>query len=159
MTYYDKISKGYNELHGEEQLKKVNIILHNIKLKKEDKLLDVGCGTGFYHGLFKCEVTGVDPSEELLKQCKSKTVKSSAEKLPFKDNEFDWVISITSVHNFKDIEKGLDEIKRVGNQYVLTVLKKSSKFNKIDELIRTKFNIKKIIIEEKDAIYFLKEKI
>lgn len=154
MTYYDKISKGYNELHGEEQLKKVNIILKNIKIKKNTKLLDVGCGTGFYHQLFDCNTIGIDPSEELLKQCESKTVKGHAENLPFRDKEFDIVISITAVHNFNDIEKGLDEIKRVGKKYVLTLLRKSKNFSKIDSLIRKKFRIKKIIMEDKDAIYF-----
>jgi len=156
MAYYDKISKGYNELHGEEQLKKVNIILNNIRLKKSDKLLDVGCGTGLYLDLFKCDITGVDPSEELLKQCSHKTIKSSAERLPFKDNSFDWVISITAIHNFKDIEKSLEEIKRVGKKkFVFSVLKKSKKFDYISNLIRKKFKIKKIVIEEKDIIFFI----
>lgn len=155
MDYYNNIAKSYNELHREEQLKKVNIILNNIKLKKSDKLLDVGCGTGFYLDLFKCNITGIDPSEELLKQCKHKTVKANAEKLPFKDNEFDWVISITAIHNFKNISKALDEIKRVGkHKFVFSVLKKSKKFSEIDDLIRKRFNIKKIIIEEKDVIFF-----
>ncbi len=154
MTYYDKISKGYNELYGEEQLKKINIILNNIKIKKSDKLLDVGCGTGFYLNLFKCNVTGVDPSEELLKQCKHKTVKANAEELPFKDDEFDWVISITAIHNFKNIDKALDEIKRVGKHFVFSILKKSKKFDHIADLIKKKINIKKIIIEEKDVIVF-----
>ncbi len=155
MTYYNNIAKGYNGLHGEEQLKKINIILNNIKIKKTDKLLDVGCGTGFYLDLFKCNITGVDPSEELLKECKYKTIKAYAEKLPFKDNSFDLVISITSIHNFKNINKALEEMKRVGEKkFVFSVLKKSKKFDYIIDLIKKKFKVKKIVIEEKDAIFF-----
>ncbi len=44
--YYDEISASYEELHKEEQLKKIEIIKLSINPKKENKLLDVGCGTG-----------------------------------------------------------------------------------------------------------------
>ena len=44
--YYDKIAKGYNELHAEEQKKKLAIIKKYIQPEKSDLLLDVGCGTG-----------------------------------------------------------------------------------------------------------------
>ena len=46
MTYYDDISSGYEELHKEEQLKKVSSIKKHLKVNSSDKLLDVGCGTG-----------------------------------------------------------------------------------------------------------------
>ena len=46
MNYYDKIAKGYEELHKEEQLKKIKLIKTILKVNPTDKLLDVGCGTG-----------------------------------------------------------------------------------------------------------------
>ena len=45
-TYYDNISKSYNQLYGEEQKKKLDIIKDCVHVKKSYKLLDVGCGTG-----------------------------------------------------------------------------------------------------------------
>ena len=66
MCYYNKISKGYNELYKEEQLKKLGIIKNNIKIKNGDLLLDVGCGTGLSSD-FGCKVIGIDNSLELLK--------------------------------------------------------------------------------------------
>lgn len=154
MTYYDETSKGYDELHGEEQLKKLKIIAKEIKITKSTKLLDVGCGSGLSAKIFDCDITGIDPSEELLKQCPFKTIKVSAESIPFPDTSFDVVIAVTSIHNFDDIEKGLKEIKRVGKDiFALTVLKKSPKKKAIINLIRNNFKIKKEIDEEKDLIF------
>jgi ubiquinone/menaquinone biosynthesis C-methylase UbiE len=156
MTYYDQIAPGYDELHKEEQLKKLNFISKYIKL--EGNGLDVGCGTGVSTSFFNCKA-GVDPSEELLKIAKKnypeiKFIKTSAEKLPFKDNEFDFVVSITAIQNFDDIEKGLREIKRVGKKFVLSFLKKSGRREMTERLIKSIFNVRQKVEEEKDMFYF-----
>jgi ubiquinone/menaquinone biosynthesis C-methylase UbiE len=157
MNYYDETAEGYNELHGEEQLKKLRIIVNEIKVAKETKLLDVGCGTGLSAKVFNCDITGIDPAEKLLEQCPFKTIKAKAESLPFKDNEFDVVIAVTSIHNFDDIEKGLKEIKRVGkDRFALTVLKKANNSTKIIEKIKELFTVMKEIDEDKDKVFILK---
>ncbi|MBW2987101.1 class I SAM-dependent methyltransferase [Candidatus Woesearchaeota archaeon] len=156
MTYYNEIASGYNELHGEEQRKKMQIIeqiLEKLKPKKQE-ILDVGCGTG----LSTPEgATGVDPNIELLKQHpgykEGRAILAKAEQLPFKDEQFDVVISLTAIHNFDDIEKGLQEIKRVGRRYILSVLKKANTFDKIKQLITTMFDVKETIEEDKDVIF------
>ncbi|MFH1316302.1 MAG: class I SAM-dependent methyltransferase [Candidatus Woesearchaeota archaeon] len=159
MTYYDKIAKGYNELHGEEQKKKLAVIKENLVVKGTDKLLDVGCGTGLSSG-FGCEVFGLDPSKELLKQCPlpdDHKILGKAEKIPFKDSYFDIVISVTAVHNFDDIEKGISEMKRVGKgRFVFSVLK-STKSEEIKKIIEHNFMIEKEIEEEKDIIIIAKK--
>ncbi|RJQ15920.1 class I SAM-dependent methyltransferase [Candidatus Woesearchaeota archaeon] len=155
---YDKMAESYEELHKEEQLKKVRIIRDNLIIKPSDKLLDVGSGTGFYLNKFPCKVFAIDPSKELLKQNKYPHKQASAENIPFTDNAFDIVISVTAIHNFDDIEKGLKEMKRVGKQqFALSILKRSEKFKQIEKLIKKHFNITKIIEEEKDVIYIAKK--
>ena len=151
---YDKISSGYDELYGEEQINKLNLIKKNIKIKKTDKLLDVGCGTGLSSD-FDCDVTGIDPSSELLKLNKhEKIVQGSAENLHFSDNSFDIVVSVTAIHNFEDIEKGISEMKRVGkDRFVFSILKRSKKSNKIKKIIKDNFKVSKEIEEEKDVIF------
>ena len=161
MNYYNEISKGYDELHGEEQLNKAKIIASKLALNKDDKLLDVGCGNGSYLDLFDCDVTGVDPSEELINQYKGKhkLMAGRAEKLVFPDNSFDVVISITSIHNFEDIEKGLREINKVcKNKFVFSVLKRTNKFNLIEKLINELFVVNEKIFEDKDIIFFCTKK-
>ena len=156
-SYYDDISQGYDQLHREEQLNKLGIIRTNLKINKKTKMLDVGCGTGLAAEVFDCELTGVEPSREMASMCSFKVINTGAEQLPFKDKEFDIVISVTAIHNFDDIEKGLKEMKRVGKQFAFSILKKSKRFKDIDTIIRKEFKIKKIILEEKDIIYFTKK--
>jgi ubiquinone/menaquinone biosynthesis C-methylase UbiE len=173
-NYYDSIAKGYDELHGEEQLKKLALICREINtdarlkdfIKSDYKLLDVGCGTGISTGFFKVKKKyGIDPSKELIKIA----IKNyppyefkvgSAENLPYMNKQFDVIVSVTAIQNFDDIIKGLDEIKRVCKDkgyFILTFLKKSPKHSRIDTSIRLKFDIIKKVEEERDAIYFCKK--
>lgn len=161
MNYYDEIAKGYEELHGEEQEKKIAIIKEKLTINSDDKLLDVGCGTGLTTRPWQCKRYGIDPSEKLLEKAKQKDPEGTyklapAEKIPFEDGFFDIVISITAIQNFQDIEKGLKEIKRVGkDNFILSFLKKSQKKDKIIELITSLFDVKEKIEEEKDIIFFI----
>jgi ubiquinone/menaquinone biosynthesis C-methylase UbiE len=162
MNYYDAISKGYSKLHGEEQLAKARIIAGKLELSKDNTLLDVGCGNGSYLKLFKCKATGIDPSGKLIKQYKGKhkLICGCAEKLPFENNTFDVVISLTAIHNFNDIRKGMEEMERVGkSRFVFSVLKRSSRLQEIEGLIKKLFGIDEIIEEDKDIIFFAHKKI
>ena len=112
MQYYDAISNGYNNLHSEEQLEKARIIKR--ELNPHGLLLDVGAGTGIATSIFEdcCNCTALDPSIELLKQYSGTKVVGRAEYLPFKDNSFDCVVSITALHH-ADLERAFSEIQRV----------------------------------------------
>jgi len=158
MNYYNSISRSYNKLHKEEQLSKIRLIKNNLKIRKQDFLLDVGCGTGIFADEFNCIKIGIDPSIEMLNQGKNAFyIQAYAENLPFKDDSFDNVISVTAIHNFKNIRKGLEEIKRVFRKNIaLSILKKSSKINEIKNHIKELFKITKIIEEDKDIIFFAK---
>ena len=159
MAYYDDIADGYEELHEEEQMKKIDVVKKYLKVSKDERLLDVGCGIGITTLPWDCERHGIDSSSRLLEKAREKGKinykLAPAEKIPYPDGFFDIVISITALQNFDDIEKGLREIKRVGKgKFVLSFLKKSPKREAIDRLIRKNFNVSKIIEEDKDVIYF-----
>ena len=99
---------------------------------KSAEILDVGCGKGFL--LFELlkilpglKVTGLDISEYAINNSKAEVKPflqiGDAKKLPFKDNSFDLVISINTIHNLYcfDMLNSLKEIERVGkaNKYLV----------------------------------------
>ena len=158
MDYYNEISKGYDELYKDEQLSKISLIKKYIKINKNTKILDVGCGTGISSD-FECFVVGIDPSIELLKQNKRIWLLGTAESIPFKDSSFDYVISVTAMHNFDNIKKSLMEMKRVGkDKFVFSILKKSKKFGYIKWLIEENFEVEEIVDEDKDTMFFCKNR-
>jgi ubiquinone/menaquinone biosynthesis C-methylase UbiE len=161
-SFYDKIASGYDELYMAEQFSKISEIMQALGAdipKKTDKLLDVGCGTGISTSVWKSECVGIDPSKELIRIAqknypKRKFMVGRAESLPFPDQSFDVVISVTSIHNFEDIKKGIDEMKRVGKRlFIITALRKSAKIAEIEKLVILNFKINKIVVEEKDIIF------
>ncbi len=154
---YAKLAKGYNELYKDEQIEKLEEIKKHLKIKPTDKLLDVGCGTGISTTFFSCQTTGVDPCKEMIEQGEGNLVQAPAEKLPFKDNSFDIVLSVTALHH-TDIKQAIKEIKRVAKptaQIALTVLNKANNFQEIKNEITKAFKTKKI--ESKKDTMFIKK--
>lgn len=89
--------------------------------KKKLKILDAGCGTGLLMKKLEKygDVFGVDISPEAIKYTKKRRIKNtslaSIEKLPFKDNNFDIIISVDVLYHQRvgnDI-KALKEFNRV----------------------------------------------
>jgi len=164
MGYYDTIALGYNELHSEEQLRKLRIIANELKPKHGHWLLDVGCGTGLSEKVFGksgCEMVGVEPSKELAKLSKFKVHISKAEQMPLPSGFFDFVICVTALHNFTSAEKGLKEMKRVAKadaKLAITVLKKSPKAASLKSLIAKTFKISREIEEASDLIFIAEKR-
>lgn len=105
-------------------------VLYN--LPGDAKILDVGCGKGFLLYEFKkilpaSTVIGFDISEYATENAiteikKNVFVQGAQSPFPFKDDEFDLVVSITTLHNLKiyDFKSAINEVERVGkNKYVV----------------------------------------
>jgi len=152
---YNHIAKSYNNLHKEEQLAKLNIIKKHLKIISP--LLDIGCGTGISTDFFKVKSIGVDNCKEMLKQGKSNLIKADAEKLPFSDNSFNTVISVTAFHNFRNMEKALKEVIRVSknSNICITFLKKSKRLSQFRKILDKYFQYKEIE-QDKDIIFLFK---
>ncbi len=157
MAYYAGISQGYEELHKDEQLGKLKIVLERLPYNKTDKVLDVGCGTGLSSLLFNCQKFGVDPTFELLEQAKPRlpVVQGIAENLPFKDNSFEIVVCLTALHNFTDPIRGLLEMKRVGmGKFAVTILKRAKNCEDLMKMVSQTFKVKEMLEDPKDFILF-----
>jgi protein-L-isoaspartate(D-aspartate) O-methyltransferase len=94
-------------------------------LKPGDKILDVGCGKGYLLYEFTqvvpgVEVAGIDISQYGIDNAKEEIQPSltvgNAISLPYEDDYFDFVVSVTTMHNLYNYElrQALQEIQRVG---------------------------------------------
>lgn len=101
----------------------VKLSLDNIYVKS---VLDIGTGSGLFaeefaeHGL---EVSGIDVSEEMLKEAQKylphgNFKKGLAEDIPFPDGSFDLVFLGVVLHETDDLNKALNEAKRVSKNRV-----------------------------------------
>lgn len=122
---------GYNYIEGRWE-KVARRLLDHYQLPASPKILDIGCGKGFllYDILKICpgaQVFGIDISTYALNnakiEIKDRLYLGSATDLPWNDNEFDLVLSITTLHNLYayDLDKALREMERVGKRKYLCV--------------------------------------
>jgi len=101
---------------------KINELKKHIQISKQTRLLDVGCGNGFFTYYFDklCKACGVDYSEKMLHINPVKnTTLMNANNLKFEDNCFDIVFCHALLHHVKTIDNVIQEMKRVSNEYIV----------------------------------------
>lgn len=84
-------------------------------------LVDVGCGTGYHLERYKdrnFEITGVDGSEEMLKQARIvnpeiEFIQSDVENIPLESNKYDFALCIEVLRYLPDINPCIKEINRL----------------------------------------------
>jgi len=116
--------------------KRARFILETVAKEKPKRILDIGCGRGFYLNAvtafsFIKEIYGIDIQKEYVAQAKKITRDNrvnvqvaSIYKLPFPSDFFDLIICSEVFEHLADEKKGLSEIKRVlksGGSVIVTV--------------------------------------
>jgi SAM-dependent methyltransferase len=101
------------------------ILIKNYNLTNKSKILDVGCGKGFLLYEIKkilpeIKVCGFDSSEYAINNSKEEIkpnllIHDASQIFPFKNQEFDLVFSLNTLHNLKifDLKIALKEMNRV----------------------------------------------
>ncbi len=125
--YWDGDRKyGFGGYHYDGRWRAVaESIVNHYGIKPGAKILDVGCGKGFLLYEFTqivpdVEVTGIDISRYALENAKEEVKPylqlGNAVELPFENDRFDFVVSITTLHNLYNYElfRALQEVERVG---------------------------------------------
>lgn len=121
---------GYRYLEGRWE-KVARAMVEHYDLPSNPKILDIGCGKGFLlYDLLKvipdAEIHGIDISSYAIanskEEIRDRLQVGNATALPWPDNSFDLVISITTLHNLHayDLDLALREMERVGknNKYL-----------------------------------------
>ncbi len=125
-------SYGYGGYHYDGRWRTIaEAMAEYYQLKSGDRVLDVGCGKAFLlyeltQAVPGIDVTGVDISDYALASAKSEMrpflKRADAVDLPFRDDSFDLVYSLTTLHNLYNyqLHQALGEIERVsrGHSYV-----------------------------------------
>jgi SAM-dependent methyltransferase len=84
-------------------------------------VLNVGAGTGSYEPADRF-VVAVEPSVEMLRQRpkeRAPVVRAVAEALPIPDRTFDVAMAVLTMHHWRDIDRGLRELRRVSHRQVV----------------------------------------
>ena len=133
--------------------------LEKLKIKTDDKVLDVGCGGGKTINFLsqvapKGKICGIDYSEksvdiskhensENIKNCRVEIRKAGVSSIPYPDGSFDCVTSFESFYFWPDPENDLKEILRVlkpgGHLALVLEMYKNEKFDE-----RNKGYVKKL---------------
>lgn len=112
------------------------LLRHLLDPQPGERLLDVGCGTGWFTRHFaavsELHVTGIDTNSEWLnyargRDARTQYLEGDACALPFADASFDRVVSVTALCFIQDWALALKEIARVTRtRFAVGVLNRAS---------------------------------
>lgn len=123
----EELAQWYSDNHGDHLSNRLTI--EQAALRPEDKLLDIGCGSGTavreaVQHLTVGEAVGLDYSPAMVAIAHNQTedhpkaeqirfCEGSATDLPFPQNSFTVITAINSLHHWPDAGVGLKEVARV----------------------------------------------
>ncbi len=137
--YSDELASVHRYGDIKELEKIVNHIIEKLDIKKDDTILDAGCGSGIFpsilYRLTGARVIGMDFSSKHLEIMRErypyiKSVNGDVTTLPFKSNTFDKVISysvLQFVDSWQDAVKELIRVTKKGGMVLLGDLPDRSK--------------------------------
>lgn len=136
-------------------------------LKNNCSILDIGCAKGymlydFKRYLKKVKIRGIDISKYAIKNSKKEVKKylslGNAKKLRFKDNSFDLVIAINTIHNLnkKECGQAIREIQRVSRKNSFIVLDAYKNDNEKKKMLAWNLTGKTIMHKKKWINFFKK---
>lgn len=104
-----------------------SLLMKLLQPAADQKLLDVGCGTGYFSRRFSdigLRVSGLDQNIAMLHYAKSKNkkvsyIQASAYNLPFNDGAFDYCTAITSLCFMENPQHAVTEMWRVSRRGIV----------------------------------------
>lgn len=122
---YHKLNQLLSNVADMSLKRRAKYIIEQLDLKPSEKVIDLGCGTGYYLFLLsnlpiKLKLTGFDFDKKALNEAKIslsgkniKFVSGDLHKIPFKDNSFDKIVISEVLEHVKKDVVVLKEINRI----------------------------------------------
>ena len=140
-SQYDEEVKAYSS-YGHEVIFGMSFEFVSV----EEKLLDIGIGTGLASIHFSevgLKVYGLDDSQEMLAACQSKSFTEALkrcditrEPIPYENHYFDHIVCCGVLHFVSDLAALFSEVKRVmrsGGIFAFTIAPQETSANSIEE--------------------------
>jgi arsenite methyltransferase len=142
---------GEGEKMQQHHLNITEKTLRLMDLRSGERVLDLGCGSGWATRLLARlvgegpegfgQVIGLDVSDEMVRQARESSrdfenilyVQGSAQQIPWEENFFDKVLSVESFYYYADQDRALKELFRVmaprGRMFILINLYKDNPYS------------------------------
>ncbi|OIJ13833.1 hypothetical protein BKP35_08640 [Anaerobacillus arseniciselenatis] len=151
MALFDMKASTYDDwcvtpLGGFVDFIEKNLMKEVAELKQNEKVLDLGCGTGAYSYWLLGEglhVTGIDISDRMLEMARTKPesnkihfIQGDVHTLPFSNETFDLIISNITLEFTENPNKVFNEVMRVlkdGGRFVCGFIGKESDWGQLYE--------------------------
>lgn len=97
-----------------------SVIARTVNAGEEEKVLDIGCGTGYFSQFFNCRYVGIDFSEKYIESAKKfeneikRFYVMDAKSINFPDKSFDKTMLVNVIHHLADSE--LEQILRTAKR-------------------------------------------
>jgi len=154
MEHYNTTAHLYTRQYYNEQAIKYTVALNELKIVKNEYVLDVGCGTG----LFIKEIAemagfiiGIDISQRMIEVANDKCkhlrnvhlICGDAEYIPLQKKIIDKIFSFTLLQNMPEVHQIIRELLRIAksdSKIILTFNKKVFSSEEVRKLL-TKLNL------------------
>lgn len=125
IEFFDRCASDWDKNQKKALSLKLKKVIKIADIRRGEKILDVGCGTGIFLPLLKKAVGGegkvvaLDFSFNMLKKAKEKFgkefqyIQADVENIPLKNSLFHKVISFNSFPHFSNKKNALSEIWRI----------------------------------------------
>lgn len=161
--FYKSSQQFENNVYNKEKIKSLKQFF-----PKHKDILDLGCGNGEITKLLSKEnkVIGADVSEEAIENCRAKGLTcvliDFQERLPYKNDSFDFVFLLETLEHVFDTESLLKEIKRIlkkDGTFIISVPNVGQLSNRIRFFFDMELNYVEVKIQAGHIRFFTKNSI
>lgn len=110
---YDRFAPKYDEIFEPQQAPKIAALAGALPRPLPEPMLDLGAGTGLASRMLHAPMIQVDASRGMLSRATGRRAQADMRRLPFADQTFGAILSVTALLDFIDPGPSIAEMARV----------------------------------------------